>query len=245
MKFSDIHTHALFGVDDGARTEKDMFAMVRAAYDDGTRLMCLTPHFHPGYYGDNRAKAIRAFETLRNYARDELPGLELCMGNELRYSPDCVSWLHSGDCNTLNGTRFVLVDFSFEEEERVIVRGAEQLLNAGYRPILAHVERYSALKRQGRLLARLKGNGILLQINTQTLAGEWGLGPKLRCARLVAEGLADIVCSDCHNLKDRRPGLLKAHGIIAKRFNKEYADALCSRNAAEIVNALTNGKETD
>jgi len=47
--FSDLHMHALFGVDDGPKTEDDMYAVLDAAYADGTRYMCLTPHFHPGY----------------------------------------------------------------------------------------------------------------------------------------------------------------------------------------------------
>ena len=245
MVFSDIHTHALFGVDDGAKTEKEMLALVKAAYDGGTRLICLTPHFHPGYYGDNRAKVKEAYEMLKSFVNEELPDLKLCLGNELRYSPDCISWLRDGECSTMNGTRNVLVDFSSEEEERVIVRALDQMLNAGYRPILAHVERYSSLKRSREVLARFKDNGVLMQINSQALTGEWGLTLKNRCARLLAEGLVDLVCSDCHDMKDRRPGLSAAHAAIAKRYENGYADALCSRNAAQIVNVFTNGKETD
>ena len=49
MIFADIHIHALYGVDDGARNKIMMFKMIDAAYKDCTRVMCLTPHFHPGY----------------------------------------------------------------------------------------------------------------------------------------------------------------------------------------------------
>lgn len=245
MFFADIHTHALFGVDDGAKTEKDMLAMVKAEFEDGIRLMCLTPHFHPGYYGDNRAAVRSAFETLLHYAEDELPDLELCLGNELHYSQDCVSWLRNGDCKTINGTRYVLVDFSHNEEERVIVRGTERLLNAGYRPILAHVERYNALRRRNPLLERLRDNGALLQINTQTLVGEWGFGMRNRCMRLLEDGLVSFVASDCHDMKNRGPGLSKAYEMIVKKTDRGYANALCMNNAAEIVHADTDGKDTD
>ena len=53
MDFSDLHIHILCGVDDGAKTEADMYAMADAAYSGGTRIICATPHFHPGYFGDN------------------------------------------------------------------------------------------------------------------------------------------------------------------------------------------------
>lgn len=48
MFFTDIHIHALYGVDDGAKTEAEMQAIVDASYADGIRTLCVTPHFHPG-----------------------------------------------------------------------------------------------------------------------------------------------------------------------------------------------------
>lgn len=64
MVFSDIHIHALYGVDDGAETREEMLGIVGAAYRDGTRYMCLTPHYHPGYYGRNEERTAKAFEQL-------------------------------------------------------------------------------------------------------------------------------------------------------------------------------------
>lgn len=59
MTYSDMHIHALYGVDDGAKTEEMMLAMVDAEYQDGVRFFCLTPHYHPGYFGDNRDAVLR------------------------------------------------------------------------------------------------------------------------------------------------------------------------------------------
>ena len=52
MALADIHIHLLFGVDDGAKDEDEMHAILDAAYQAGTRVLCCTPHFHPGYFGD-------------------------------------------------------------------------------------------------------------------------------------------------------------------------------------------------
>ena len=50
IRFFDLHTHLLCGVDDGARSPEEMYAMLDMAYEDGTRAMCLTPHFSPYFF---------------------------------------------------------------------------------------------------------------------------------------------------------------------------------------------------
>ena len=111
---------------------------------------------------------------------EKYPQMKLYLGNELRYSKDCVSWLEQGACRTINGTSFVLVDFSEREEKRNIVRGLENLLNAGYTPILAHVERYSDFGRDFRTLADLRANGVVLQIDAQSVTRGFGLSTPYR-----------------------------------------------------------------
>lgn len=64
MALADIHIHLLFGVDDGAKDEDEMHAILDAAYQAGTRVLCCTPHFHPGYFGDNYDKVNAAFKRL-------------------------------------------------------------------------------------------------------------------------------------------------------------------------------------
>lgn len=69
MALADIHIHLLFGVDDGAKDEDEMHAILDAAYQAGTRVLCCTPHFHPGYFGDNYDKVNVAFKRLSSYVQ--------------------------------------------------------------------------------------------------------------------------------------------------------------------------------
>lgn len=91
MALADIHIHLLFGVDDGAKDEDEMHAILDAAYQTGTRVLCCTPHFHPGYFGDNYGKVNAAFERLSSYVQKTYPDMALYLGNELRYEPECVT----------------------------------------------------------------------------------------------------------------------------------------------------------
>ena len=233
MNFADIHIHALFDVDDGPKTERDMQHVVDTVYADGTRVLCLTPHYHPGYFGENREKVEHSFEILTRYVREKYPDLELYLGNELRYSPEAMSWLADGACRTMNGTDFVLVDFYQDERQKAIVHALESLMNGGYTPILAHAERYPNLSV--RMVQDLSRNGVWIQLDVRSLLGGCGFGAKFRSNALLKAGLVDVVSSDAHDLSKRVPGLAKGYRYVARRYSQEYADGIFYENAVRIL----------
>ena len=233
MRFADLHNHSLFGTDDGAGTEQEMLAMLDAAHADGVEVLCLTPHFHPGYFGDNQAKALQAFEVLTRYASEKYPEMRLYLGNELRYSPECLSWLESGTCRTLGGTDYVLVDFDEPETERNIVRGLERLMSAGYKPVLAHAERYRALS--ARRIRELWDDGVWIQIDVQSLFGVYGLGSRLRSRELLKKKLADIVATDAHGLGRRDPILSRGHRDVVRKYGEAYAGMIFAENPRRLL----------
>lgn len=245
MELTDMHCHMLFGVDDGPKTEDDMYRMVEAAYADGVRAICLTPHYHPGYFGENAGAADRALALLHHYAEQHCPHLRLFLGNELRYSQDCLSWLEEGRCRTMNQTRHVLVDFAQQESEGAILAAVEQLLNAGYIPILAHAERYRNLAVRRRRLSRLRENGVLIQVDAQSLFGYFGLRAQWRCKAILAGKLADLVASDAHDPGRRPPLLSKSYRYIAQRQGTAYAEAVCCKNAWRLLQGTTINEEVN
>ncbi len=131
----------------------------------------------------------------------------------------------------MGDTRYLLVDFDFDEDADAIVSGVEQLLNTGYKPILAHAERYVNFHRDMREVEKLSRNGVLIQLDTQSVTGDFGFRCKRRTFKILKLGLADIVSSDAHGLNSRPPGLSKAYDIISRKFGEEYADDLCCHNA--------------
>ena len=244
MSYADIHIHALCGVDDGPKTEADMFRLMDMAYDDGARLICLTPHFHPGYFGHNHDRIQKSFETLQRREAEVHPDLALYLGNELRYSRECVSWLNDGLCRTLGGTNAVLVDFSADEKCEAIINGIERLLSGGYQPVLAHVERYSSLRGKKQLLRELRDNGGRMQIDTGSLFGAFGLRTQMWAKTILAEHQADMFGSDAHELHSRIPGIHKSYQYVAKKWDVHYADWLCWDSVREIFEIADERKDT-
>ena len=243
MPLSDIHSHVLFGVDDGARTPEMTAQMLDAIYRDGVRLLCLTPHYHPGFFGDNCETVRRRFAELQSVAESRWPGMRIALGNELRYDQNCVSWLDEGLCNTMNGTRYVLTDFLEGERRSFILNGLNELLHAGYKPILAHAERYRNLSRDLSDIRDLRSKGIPIQVNAQSVLRKASFSERGRCRRLLADHLVDLVSSDAHNLTSRPPGMSECDQALEQKYGAEYARALCSENAERILNGqliLTN-----
>ncbi len=239
MVFADIHSHMLCGVDDGARSSKQMRQMLDMAYADGVRLLCLTPHYHPGYFGENREAAEKAFAELREYA-EKYPDLELHLANELRWTHSAVEWLDLEQCRTLGNSPVVLVDFSASEREKNILNGLDRLLSTGYEPILAHVERYQNLRGKWDTLERMKRRGVRFQITVGALTGGFGLQTGWHARELAKRRLADFVASDAHDPERRRPEISRAYLWLRKKCEETYADALCYENARALLAA---GKE--
>ena len=238
MIFADIHNHSLASVDDGARSEETMFQMVDAAYADGTRFLCLTPHFHPVCFGDNRESSLKSFQKLQAYVDARYPDLRLYLGNELRYGPNCDNWMKEGFCRTLGNTSLVLVDFSAEAAQQLIIRGLSQLLSMGYRPVLAHAERYPNLTEAA--IRDCIRNGIRIQINAGSLCGSFGLGARIRARRLLRHRLVCTVASDAHDLRHRPALLSKGYQLTLKLTDKDYADRVFCSNAVDL---LENNRE--
>lgn len=236
MYFTDMHNHALFGVDDGAKTKEEMFAMLDRAYADGVRQLCLTPHYHLGYFGHNSQRTAEAFAMAREYVREKYPDLQLFRGNELRYSGGCVQWLADGQCHTLADTPFVLVDFSFGDSERCISEGLFNLQGMGYVPVFAHPERYSTLKPHH--IRDYMDRGVLIQIDAGSLMGKHGLGTKLRSRKMLKKGLVDMIGTDAHDGKDRCPSLSEIFRYIEKKYDREYAEVLCCGAATAVLAGL-------
>ncbi len=243
MTYADIHFHGLSQIDDGAASEEDMHTMLAQAYQDGVRTLCYTPHYHPGYFTDRQQAAVERFGEVQAYCVQHYPDLEVFLGNELRYAENCVAWLREGVCRTYHHTRYVLVDFFEEEDRRTIVQGLEQLLNAGYLPVLAHVERYRSLWRSDRELRRLADDGVLLQMDSQSLTGGFGYRVCLQSRHLLSRGLIDLVSSDAHDPWQRPPGMSDAYRYITQKMGEAYASALCRDHARRILAGKAVRKE--
>lgn len=232
--FVDIHCHALFGVDDGAPDRSVMEKMLQLAYESGTRSLCFTPHFN---YGEaTRSQGVaEAFEVAKGYCEQNFPDMRLYLGNELSYRYGCVEALTEEACKTMAESRYVLVDFFLVPDVVSIVRAIETLQNAGYLPIVAHVERYDCCSGNWKNVLRVAETGAVLQVNASSLlAGPFSAAGRT-AKKMISHGLAHIVASDAHDTALRPPVLSKVYHAILAKWGVSCADALLKVNPERVL----------
>lgn len=233
----DMHNHGLFGLDDGAKSYEVMCDMIKTSYNCGVRTICFTPHAQ-----DLRGNELdmelthKTFELARDYCKNEYPDLNVYLGTELLYHYECVDAIASGRALTMNGSRYVLVDFMMTPDVRSIRIGNERLLNSGYRPIIAHIERYPCFYGKLDLIKALKEAGAIIQINSAALLD--GMFSRMRrwCLRLISNGLVDVISSDAHNIGIRNPDMSGALALVRSKFGDEVAKDLFFENGKKILN---------
>ena len=145
----------------------------------------------------------------------------------------------------MNGTQYVLVDFSEALEAQKISSALEHLLSAGYRPVLAHVERYRALWGHKSLIHSFREKGVLLQVDAQSVLGGFGYLTQRQSRYLLENELADLICSDSHDVRQRPPELSRCFQLVRKKYGLDYANALFCDNGKRLLHEGALQEELD
>lgn len=229
-RFVDIHHHILYGLDDGPRTYEEMTAMLRLAAAEGIGAIIATPHVTPGLEPVNDALMERRLSEARAYCLDSGLDLRIFPGAEVLYTPTLENLASQGRVPPLAGTRYVLLEFKRRAKFGEIESAVRLLLNGGYIPILAHIERYSCLTRNLPRLKRLKTKcAFLCQMNCAALTG--GVFSRWSARRLLRRGLIDFAATDAHNGSTRVCSMCAFHRAVEAFAGEELAKALTARNA--------------
>ena len=242
--FIDLHCHILAGIDDGAKDTKMMTRMLDIAYADGIKTICFTPHFKIYKFNDDKEISnynhaiLKRFEDARQYVKNTYPDMSLYLGNEIMYHNDVLNSLVSNKCLTIADSSYVLVEFSPHISRYDLKNATSKLLRKGFRPILAHVERYSALLKDFALLKELKESGAIIQINASSITS-FRFGKSSRFVKKALRNrLVDIVSTDSHDDIALLPSLSKANRKVCKRYGHEYAKKIFHDNQLIIINKL-------
>ncbi len=233
--YIDIHSHILPGIDDGAENSETSMEMLRAAWDDGIREIILTPHNKPSHHNAGPEKIKRLMENLRDKARKEGMNIKLHIGNEMYYGSDMTQKLEEGRALTLAGSAYVLAEFGMGEDIDHIRYGLYEALSHGYRPILAHVERYNRMLAKADRVEELVRMGCYIQVNAGSVMGSFGFGPKQFTKRLLSQGLVHFVATDAHDMGKRKPALSGCAGYVSRKYGEGYAERLFYENPVRVI----------
>jgi len=227
----DIHSHILWGLDDGAGSLEDSIGMLELAAAGGTTDIVATPHANHRYRYD---------ETVVDERIGELRGAS---GGRPRIHRGCDFHLSFDNIEdavahparyAVNGGPYILVEFP-ETRLRGFGQALETLLRRGLVPIMTHPERHPDLQKIDRDFLEWSQLGCLVQITGQSLLGRFGKSASESAWEMIRRGLVHFVASDAHGVRDRNPRLDEAHAEVVRRFGAAVAEALFVRNPGAVI----------
>lgn len=233
MAIIDMHCHILPGVDDGARDVETSLAMLEASRAQGVQYMVATPHFYAtrdrvDTFLDRRREA---WETLKSRMGADYPGIVL--GAEVAFFRG-ISRAERLEALRIEGTDCLLLEMPFRPwSEDDVDEVSEILEKRGYTIILAHIERYLAMRGNADYIGNLLELPVLAQINAESLL-DWRQRGKL--IKMVRNGQVHLLGSDCHGIHHRPPNLGEGREILRKKTGTEYLDRIDRRSEELLFN---------
>lgn len=234
-KVCDIHAHIVPNIDDGAVDFSMAIELLEKASQQGTFNIVCSSHS----YG-NLDKYYKNLTELRIFVNRKKLNIHLHSGCEIDGSYDSVKniiiKLENGIIPTMNGTKYVLVEFSPYESYDKIICVVNKLIEFGYFPIIAHVERYYCLHKNINKINKLKKQGCLFQVNAYSFINE--TKPEIRnFARKLLKGkYVTFIGSDAHRTNHRTYAIKDGIDYIYENCDFKYAQDVCYRNAKRILN---------
>lgn len=233
--YFDIHCHILPGVDDGAKDMEEALRMILKAHEEGTRIITATPHYQAGRENVSSEKLKNLTDELNQEVKKAGRDILILLGNELMYSTDLIIHLNQKAALTIDGTRYILVEFMPGTPFREIREGLNHCIYAGYIPILAHAERYACLLKKAELVEELVKLGSYIQINASSITG--GItDPRANFGhRLIKKGWVHFIGSDAHGSEERPPILKNAALILKKKYGEDLVRQLLWDNPMTML----------
>ena len=237
MGFVDLHSHVLFGLDDGAPDAQASVAMLDGLATLGITEQCVTPHQKASQYmpaWDQIEHALAQVEALR---KPQHPTLRLAAENMW----DDVFWqrVTEGKVPGYAGTRAFLVEIPPPLAPPQMIDQLFKFRMAGKVPVLAHPERYHALWDDDAFALELRKH-CAFQIDLPALGGYHGRREMKQARHLVEIGLAAVVATDAHQLGDIQHA---AEGL--RWIEKKHGHAAVVRLFDHAPRAILGGELPD
>jgi len=195
----DIHSHLIPGIDDGSRIMDESIAMLAKFESLGYQKVITTPHIMSEVYPNNSERILEGLEDVRENAQKL--GLKISIEAAAEYYFDETLEFRVKEKNFMTfGENYVLVEFAFHNAPMFEERLFFEMQMAGYKPVLAHFERYMYYLGSVDKAAEYKEKGVCIQMNLNSLTGHYGLEVKKQAERLIDSGLIDFVGTDCHRM---------------------------------------------
>ena len=222
----DIHSHILYGVDDGAKDIDESIKLLRQAESVGYTDIVCSSHYYIGRFENKNY--IENFHNLQEKIKELGIKVNIYLGNEFALDSDYFE--HSKNINKINNGKYLLVELKDYVPYSSCKKFFKKLLQDGIVPILAHIERYHHLEREDFI--NFKKQGVILQMNLNSATH-----PRSKVKPLLEQRYIDVVATDSHRYGTRDYDVEEKLKTLEEKLGKEYFNLVTEINPRKIINS--------
>ncbi|MES2647123.1 MAG: CpsB/CapC family capsule biosynthesis tyrosine phosphatase [Bacteroidota bacterium] len=195
---ADMHNHLLPGIDDGSQDVETSLQLIDVLLELGYQKFVCTPHVILEVHPNDETTISDAWQVLKNGLAQKGLDIPIEYSAEYMLNFDFDSILNEGRIIPF-GNKQVLIEMSYAVESPNIKDAIFELQTKGFRPILAHPERYPYYFHKVKYYEELMDAGCDLQINMLSLTGYYGKPIKKMAEKLIDNGWITWIGTDLHH----------------------------------------------
>lgn len=199
---TDIHSHLLPAIDDGVQSISESLEIMACFRELGIQKIVTTPHIMHDTYRNSDATILPKLDEMRLALEQSKFEINLNAAAEYYLDESLMTKIANAERLLTFGDRFLLFETNYLTEPYTLKDFIFKTTTQGYRPVLAHPERYQYMTMTKA--EELRDRGVLLQINMLSLIGYYAKPIQTMANKLIGQKWVDFVGSDCHNLVQAR-----------------------------------------
>ena len=235
----DIHSHLLFNIDDGSKSLDSSVRIITDMYERGYKGIILTPHYiSDSNYDSNRKNNQKLLKELKEELIKNNIDIELYLGNEIFIDYDILKLLKNNTISSLNDSKYLLIELPMSGEFEGYIEVFTELMEKGYKVILAHPERYLSFQKDYKKVNELESIGILFQSNIESIIGNYGKRARKMVKKLLKDKKISFLATDIHHRKRDYTKWDKAKKKYLKYLTEEEYKKLTIDNPLKVINNI-------
>ena len=223
---TDIHSHLLPQLDDGVKSLEESAQLVRQFMALGYTKLVTTPHVMKDFYRNDPGTIAGGLESLKQFLAKENINVSIEAAAEYYLDESLMERVNKNERLLTFGANYLLFETNFLTEPFQLKEFIFSATTQGYKPVMAHPERYQYLVNDFGKAGDLKDRGVLFQVNIPSIIGAYSRPIQKLAIQLIRKGWVDFIGSDCHN--QTQMAILK-EAFKNKYFKKALALPLLNR----------------
>jgi protein-tyrosine phosphatase len=213
----DIHSHLLAGIDDGVKSVEEAGEIILYFQKLGYRKLITSPHVMSDAYRNTPAIINEKLQQLKQHLQDRNIPVQIEAVAEYYLDESLLDMLQTGQQLLTFGSRYLLFETNFISEPLILKEFIFQAAAKGYKPVLAHPERYLYLHQNLPKAEDILNRGVLFQLNISSITGHYSSQVQHMAAALIDRGWVHMLGSDCHHLQHAK---LVEQTLASKYYRK-------------------------